>query len=528
MKAFECIRTFINGFPNRRPPEVDLMSGKDGVMPNKPPAKRSDFADILHHLNCRLGLTALSLWKGKKPQFDGYRLYAGFEDFLTRETLDRLVAMENGQEQHRIKFAFMDHYIQHKLYSHDAEYRAWSSSAAAHVNGQKIRFREVIPWCQKSSTRLERLELQKETTALCRFLKPFAVNYWKELLELLKSDFNIDSYLDYCREKKDIDYARFYDRIKGFLTDSEGIYFNAMEQWSLKRFDLPLSELTRFDAIYLLGLSEFDRLCPSTPVWDYLSFFRHWDMDPRSIDGLTLDMGTEAEKSAQAMSFIVQVPEEIYLVMKPAGGWIDLETLWHELGHGLSGAYTSPELSLSDRNLSVSFSLSESFAFLIQNIALTEPFLTSVVGLSEEDAATLTYYKELKDFSSFRRYCAKFIAEYEMFEAGDLSDGQNYADLMRQHTGFYHQPESHLFDLVPEFYCLDYLLGWMAESRMREHFRERFGSEWMFRSEVGEDLRNWWADGNRMDIFQFMEARDLDRLSMGHLLQRWETLFGEK
>jgi len=497
-------------------------------MPKQPPLKLSDFADILHHLNCRVGLAALSLWKGKKPRFDGYRLYAGFEDFLTKETLERLVALEDGREQHRLKFAFMDHYLQQHLYSHDAEYRAWSSAAVAHVNGQRIPFREVIPWCQKSSTRLERLELQKETTALCRFLKPFVSNYWKELLELLKSDFEIDSYLDYCQEKKGIDYPRFYDRIKQFLKVSEGVYYDAMEKWSQNRFGLSLSELTRFDAIYLLGLSEFDPLCPSTPVWDYLSFFEYWDMDPQSIDGLTLDMGTEVEKSAQAMSFIVQVPEEIYLVMKPAGGWIDLETLWHELGHGLSAAYTSPELPLSDRNLSVSFNLSESYAFLLQNIILSRPFLRSVVGLTDDHASTLVYYKELKDFSSFRRYCAKFIAEFEMFENGDLSNGDNYADLMRQHTGFYHQPDSHLFDLVPEFYCLDYLLGWMAESLMREHFEERFGSEWMFRRETGDVLRSWWADGNRLDIFEFMETRGLGRLSMGHLLHRWEALFDGK
>jgi len=524
MKAFAAIRTFTNGW-RRGNPDIQVASGKNIVMLKHTLGNPSEFGDILHHLNCRVGLTALSLWKGERPRFDGYRLYAGFEGFLTRETLDRVAAIEDERERHRIKFAFMDHYLQRHLYSHDTEFRAWSSSAAAHVNGQKIYFREVIPWCQKSSTRIERLQLQKETTALCRFLKPFAINYWKELLELLKADFGIDAYIDFCQEKKGIDYPLYYQRIKQFLKDSEGIYFAAMEKWSRNRFGLPLSDLTRFDAINLLGLSEFDRLCPSTPAWDYLPFFKHWDMDPQSMEGLTLYMGTETRKSAQAMSFIVQVPEEIYLVMKPTGGWIDLETLWHELGHGLSAVYTSPKLSMSDRNLAVSFNLSEAYAFLLQNLTLTRPFLTSMVGLTDAAAATLEFYKELKDFSSFRRYCAKFIAEYEMFDEGDLSKGQNYADLMRRHTGFYHQPDSHLFDLVPEFYCLDYLLGWMAESLMREYFSNRFGATWMFRAETGEVLRGWWAEGNRLDIFDFMEAHDLGRLSMAHLLARWEALF---
>jgi len=494
-------------------------------MPKLSSVKSSDFADILHHLNCRVGLTALSLWRGEKPRFNGYRLYAGFEDFLEKGTLDRINTLTDERERHRLRYAFIDHYLQRNLYTHDMEFRAWSSSAATHVNGQKIYFREVIPWCKKSSTRRERLLLQKETTALCRFLKPFAFNYWQEMLALLKKDLGFESYVDYCREKKGIDYARYYHRIKAFLKDSEAIYFAAMEEWSRQRFDMPLSALTRFDAIYLLGLSQFDRLCPPTPVRDFLSFFRHWDIDPQSIDGLTLDMGTEIGKSAQAMSFIVQVPEEIYLVMKPAGGWIDIETLWHELGHGLSAAFTSPNLPLSDRNLSVSFNLSESYAFLLQNMTLTKPFLTSVIGLADDEATMLEYYKELKDFSSFRRYCAKFVSEYEMFDSGDLSKGRNYADLMERHTGFYHQPDSHLFDLVPEFYCLDYLLGWMAESLMREQFRNRFGPEWIFRGETGEVLRGWWAEGNRLDVFESMESHGLGSLSLTHLLQRWEALF---
>ena len=73
-----------------------------------------------------------------------------------------------------------------------------------------------------------------------------------------------------------------------------------------------------------------------------------------------------------------------------------------------------------------------------------------------------------------------------MFNSGSLEDGEPYADIMAQHTGFYHQPESHLFDLVPEFYCLDYVLGWMGEAVMEAFLQNRFGSQWMFQPGAGE------------------------------------------
>ena len=69
----------------------------------------------------------------------------------------------------------------------------------------------------------------------------------------------------------------------------------------------------------------------------------------------------------------------------------------------------------------------------------------------------------LKELSIFRRYAAKFIAEYEMFSSGELADGEPYAGIMARYLGFYYQPESHLFDLVPEFYSLEYVLALMAE-----------------------------------------------------------------
>ena len=58
--------------------------------------------------------------------------------------------------------------------------------------------------------------------------------------------------------------------------------------------------------------------------------------------------------------------------MRPEGGWIDVETLWHELGHGLSAVTTDPSLPAVDRELATAFSLSEVYAFLLQRMALSQ------------------------------------------------------------------------------------------------------------------------------------------------------------
>ena len=87
-----------------------------------------------------------------------------------------------------------------------------------------------------------------------------------------------------------------------------------------------------------------------------------------------------------------------------------------------------------------------------------------------------------------------------------------------------HQPESQLFDLVPEFYCLDYILAWMAEAVMESYFNEKLGRDWMFKSEAGDILKKWWYQGNKNDIFEFFDKNGLGQIIPDRLISRWNEV----
>lgn len=477
--------------------------------------------NTLHHLNYRVNMEALALWQGQKPPFAAYRIYEGFDEFLHLDTLAKIEDIPDPFVKSRLRHAFIDHYLQRALHPHEMEMRTWMRGAAAHVKGRKIYFGQIIPWCQKSSTYEERQVLQKETGPLCKFLKPFALNYWELLMKILKRDLGFLNYVDYCARKKHTDYAAAYEMVRALLEETDELYFPAMEAWSRERFGRPLADLTRFDAICLLGLGEFDTLYPCSSLEETEGFFRRWEIDPARTSGLHLLIGREEDRSTQAMCFILEVPEEVYVLVKPEGGWVDLESFWHELGHGLSAVHTSSRLSVVERDLATSFRLSEAYAFLLQNMSLSPPVLEDYLALSEADALRISRYKALKDLSIFRRYGAKFLAEYEMFSSGRIEDGTGYAEKMRRYTGFYYQPESHLFDLVPEFYSLDYVLGWLTEAILERHLRERFGPAWMFTPRAGELLKAWWRQGNRYDVETFLSENGLGTMDPGPLTDRW-------
>lgn len=466
----------------------------------------------------------MALYKGEGLPFKPHEMYEGYKDFLSLKTLSSIDALEDRHVRTRLRFALIDHYLQRVLLPHETEMRAWMRGASAYVQDEKIGFDEIITWCQKDSTYEKRQELANETGPLCKFLRVFAINYWSILLKTLQKDFKFEDYIDYCKEKKGINYHHYYLLIKDLLQETDEIYFDAMEQWSLEHFHRPLKALSRFDAINLLSLGQFDALLPETDLGVMTSFFHYWGMELDNLPGLHLDLGDREEKSAQAMCFILQAPDEVYIMIKPQGGWVDVETLWHELGHGLSAVFLSPKLPAVDKDMGVSYNMSESFAFLLQNLALSAPFLERFLGINSKDSEKFLNYKILRDFSLFRRYAAKFLAEYEIFHNGDISDGEVYSHHMLRYTGFSYQPECHLLDLAPEFYCLDYLMAWMAEAHMEDYLRSRLGDNWMFRKETGTILEKWWSQGNSDGLDSFLDRNNMGPLKPDNLLRRWNGI----
>jgi hypothetical protein len=246
------------------------------------------------------------------------------------------------------------------------------------------------------------------------------------------------------------------------------------------------------------------------------------------IEGLSLDIESSPRKGSQAMSFALSIPDEIHLVMNPQGGWIDLETLFHEMGHVLGHAFTSPDLPCVEKDFFTSNALSETYAFLLQNMCFSPSFLERNLGLSAAAIEAVSFHKALKDLSVFRRYVSKFLSEYQMFRGDDVGNGDIYSLLMERHTGFAYQPETHLFDLVPEFYSLDYVISWMAEATMEKRLFDTLGHDWMFRPEAGSILKDWWLCGNQFEIDEFFSAKGIGTIDSRDIINRWRSkILGE-
>jgi hypothetical protein len=476
-------------------------------------------------LNYRLTSKALTLWNGKTVGMSNQDVYDGLTPLLTPEIVRSKRPTDTWtRREHRVFHTLLGHYLQYCTAPFENELFTWMRGAAADVNGEKIYFRNILSWCQKRSNVQTRRILEKESSSLCKLLKPFSEGLWEFLLELLLEEFGYHHYAAYCSEKKQIDHQAYIPVLQEILQQTQELYFQNMEAWAQKSLGASLRELNRFDAIYLLGLEEFDHHFPDhIPLKNHLNFFGRWEIDVNAVPGLFLHIDPSSKRSGQAMTFALRIPEEVHVVINPQGGWIDLETLFHEMAHALSHTLTSPDLSPPDKDFFTSNALSETYAFLLQNMCFSPSFLQRQLGLSSEAVEKMSFYKTLKDLSVFRRYIGKFLAEHEMFEKNDVGNGNIYAALMKEHTGFSYRAETHLFDLAPEFYALDYLVSWMAEATLEKALTTSLGEEWMFKPEAGEILKECWSLGNRYEVAEFFSKKGIGPIDHRDIVQRWKS-----
>src|SRR4026208_1058100 len=97
-----------------------------------------------------------------------------------------------------------------------------------------------------------------------------------------------------------------------------------------------------------------------------------------------------------------------------------------------------------------------------------------------------------------RRYSAKLLYELEFHSSDDISGmAKRYAEVLGDALKFEIAEETSRADMAAGCYGTAYLRSWAFECQLRDHLRERFGTDWFTRREAGSLLREVWAEGQR-------------------------------
>jgi len=191
----------------------------------------------------------------------------------------------------------------------------------------------------------------------------------------------------------------------------------------------------------------------------------------------------------------ISIPEDIRLVIRPAGGQSDYQAFLHESGHAQHYGWASPQLP-PEFKYTGDYALTESYAFLFNHLISNGDWLAAFLGI--KDNAEFVRSVMLARLVTVRRYVAKLMYESRLHLDEDLAvSAELYAELQTSATDFKTEPGEFLFDLDDSFYSASYLRAWAFEVSLREYLKTRFGSRWWASRRAGDFLKEIWETGDR-------------------------------
>jgi hypothetical protein len=325
------------------------------------------------------------------------------------------------------------------------------------------------------------------------------------------------SYAALCRGLSGIDLAALRDLVRPLLSRTRDMYRDLLA-WHLRRWiEVEPAEAKRHDLVRLFRAPGFDAVLPAGNLREAAEApLRRMRIDLRADGRIRVDDEARPNKIPRAFVANLRIPDEVILVVRPAGGPDDYTAYLHELGHALHSAYTDRRLPVEYKRLGDP-SVTEAHAFLMDGQMRERTWLKRFAGVAHP--ADLLRFTALHKLWYLRRYAAKL--EYELFlhSEGALSRcADAYRELLSDATLVEWPRELYLADVDPFFYAARYLRAWIFEAQLRDLLRQRFDEEWFRNDRTGPFLLELWREGQRRTVDELAADLGLGPLSIEPLL----------
>ena len=312
-----------------------------------------------------------------------------------------------------------------------------------------------------------------------------------------------------------------------FLAATADLYRDVLREALRTELALAPGDADRADVAYLFrgaGYDEFFR--GSELVATAHAQLAEMGLDAEAAGRIRYDAEDRERKRSRAFCSPVQVPDEVYLVIRPFGGQTDYRSFWHELGHAQHFSNIDRALPFEHRWLGDN-SVTEAFAMLFEHMVIAPSWLRRYTGLAGERLRAFRRSQAFALLAILRRYAAKLRYELELHRAPSLEAGAAaYAPLLSEATGFRYAAEDALLDLDDGFYAARYLRAWQLEALLAASLTERFDEDWFRNPRCGQWLLDLFSRGQRDDAAALAAAVLGRRLDFGPLVARAEAALG--
>ena len=379
---------------------------------------------------------------------------------------------------------------------------AWEASAVVSTaDGRRVPYARVAIEVANERDRAERLRLDAARAALVtRELAPRRLERFQREREHVEALEVASGYVATFTALSGIDLPALAEECAGFLRDTQAMWDDVLPGFLRQGLGITPAEATRADAQALLRMPAYDDAFSAGAMEVTVrNQVAAMGVDPLAAGRIRYDVGERVGKRARAFCAPVQVPAEVYLVLRPHGGASDWRTLLHELGHALHFAYTRPDLPFEYR-WAGDHSVTEGYAMLLDHLMQDRGWLLRYTTLGKPRVDEFLRLAAFEELHFVRRYCAKLLYELELYGGrvpwGSLPD--LYVERLRAATNFQYHAADALVDVDARFYSARYLRAWQLQAALAGALREGYDEDWYRNPAAGPWLtRELFGEGQR-------------------------------
>ena len=476
---------------------------------------------------------------GLKGEADLQTLYHRYRAILGPDALDVareafLGSPEEGDERRSARI-LLDWQVESQssrvLAAHDERELEWEGQTAiALADGRQIPYQSVSIELANSPDARERAMIeQARRTLVERELAPMKRERFQREIEITESLQIADGYNATWERLSGISLGALRAECEAFLRDTQAMWDEVAPAVVKRALGMRIEDATRADALALFRAREFDEFFPANAMDASIRRqVREMGIDPDAGGRVRFDLGDRPGKRSRAFCSPVQVPDEVYLVLRPHGGQTDWNTYLHELGHALHFAYMRPDLPMEFRYLGDN-SVTEGYAMLFDHLMQDAGWLQRYTGLDRRTVPAFLRSAGFEELHFLRRYAAKLVYETELYGGAVSWDAlpDRYVDRLTGATSFRYARADAFVDVDPRFYAARYLRAWQLQALLTETLVERYDADWWRNPRCGPWVMQALFGEAQRELAQEQAARVSGRtLSFAPLVRSIERMLG--
>jgi len=225
------------------------------------------------------------------------------------------------------------------------------------------------------------------------------------------------------------------------------------------------------------------------------------------VERLQTDAEERPGKHTSPICFGVQIPNDVRLLVRPVKPFTDMESSFHEHGHGMHFITIADNAPYWDK-YTIPNGVAEIFSTLLERLMRKHAFLTRHFKVSKEiadEAFQRTRFMELY-FLTF--YAANSLLKIEFWEQNLSMEQAN--ERYQQYTeefmgtplpGKYWQ----LHHVMPDYdlYSPSYIVAAVRAAELDRKLENLFGSHWWAEKRAGDYIRRVASDGASIQLSRF-------------------------